>query len=131
GKIGSDMFGELVQRSLAEKDIDTSLVMVEAQASTGVTAVLNYDEDRAMVTYPGAMASLTINDINDESLMKARHLHFSSLFLQPGIKNDIATLFRRAKALGLTTSMDAQWDPTEKWEFDYKEILPLVDIFLP
>ena len=36
-----------------------------------------------------------------------------------------------AKEAGLTTSFDAQWDPSEKWELDYRNILPYVDIFLP
>ncbi len=36
-----------------------------------------------------------------------------------------------AKDLKLTTSFDMQWDPEEKWNLDYKKILPFVDIFLP
>jgi sugar/nucleoside kinase (ribokinase family) len=36
-----------------------------------------------------------------------------------------------AKSLGLTTSLDTQWDPAERWDFDYANILPHVDIFLP
>lgn len=131
GKIGPDAFGDLVKKSLIEKGIDTSLVITEKNISTGATIVLNYNEDRAMVTFPGAMDYLTIDDISDESLLKAKHIHFSSLFFQPGIKNDIHVLFKRAKDLGLTTSLDTQWDPSEKWDFDYKSILPFVDIFLP
>lgn len=131
GKIGIDPFGDMVKRSLIEKGIDTSLIIPEKNISTGATIVLNYDEDRAMVTFPGAMDYLTIDDISDESLLKARHIHFSSLFYQSGIKNNIQILFKRAKDIGLTTSLDTQWDPSEKWNFDYKNILPFVDIFLP
>jgi sugar/nucleoside kinase (ribokinase family) len=32
---------------------------------------------------------------------------------------------------GLTTSLDIQWDPAEKWNFNYKEVLPFVNVFLP
>src|SRR5690606_26502760 len=32
---------------------------------------------------------------------------------------------------GLTTSFDAQWDPSEQWELPLEELLPHVDIFLP
>jgi sugar/nucleoside kinase (ribokinase family) len=84
-----------------------------------------------MVTYPGAMNELTIKNITAEQLANARHLHFSSLYLQPGIKPDIAELFRLAKAAGMTTSLDMQWDPFEKWDLPYQEVLPLVDVFLP
>jgi sugar/nucleoside kinase (ribokinase family) len=43
----------------------------------------------------------------------------------------VITLFERAKKIGLTTSLDVQWDPSEKWDFDFRKILPNVDLFLP
>jgi sugar/nucleoside kinase (ribokinase family) len=131
GKIGKDAFGDLVINSLKEKGVDTSMIIVEEGICTGATICLNYEEDRANVTHTGAMEILTIDDINDEQLSQAKHVHFSSVFLQPGIRNDIGNLFSRAKTLGLTTSLDTQWDPAETWDFDYKSILPFVDIFLP
>ena len=131
GKIGNDSFGDLVKESLSEKGIDISLVIAEDGLTTGATVVLAVGEDRANVTYPGAMDYLTINDISDESLLQAKHIHFSSFFIQPGIRKDVHSLFKRAKELGLTTSLDTQWDPSEKWDFDYKSILPWVDLFLP
>jgi len=27
--------------------------------------------------------------------------------------------------------MDIQWDPDEKWDFEYQAVLPFVDVFLP
>ena len=51
--------------------------------------------------------------------------------MQPGLKPDIRVLFEKAKLIGLSTSMDPQWDPFEKWDLDYKSILPMVDVFLP
>lgn len=131
GKIGNDTFGDLVKESLSEKGIDTSLVIEEDELTTGATVVLAVGEDRANITYPGAMDHLTINDISDESLLQAKHIHFSSFFIQSGIRKDVPSLFKRAKKLGLTTSLDTQWDPLEKWDFDYKNILPFVDVFLP
>ena len=131
GKIGKDSFGALVRDSLIERGIDTSMIIEDESIRTGATIILNYDEDRAMITHPGAMDFLTIQDITDEHLKQAKHIHFSSIFLQPGIRNDVYKLFARAKKLGLTTSLDTQWDPAEKWDFDYKSILPNVDVFLP
>ena len=72
-----------------------------------------------MVTYPGAMNNFDIIDISD-GLQKAKHLHFSSYYLQPGIRNDFGLLFEKAKQFGLTTSFDMQWDPDEKWDLNYK-----------
>ncbi len=131
GKIGKDSFGKLVKESLSSKGVDTTFIIEDDTLATGITVVLNYDEDRANVTHPGAMDHLTIQDISQEILECASHMHFSSLFLQKGIQNDIGRLFKMAKKCGMTTSLDTQWDPNEVWEVDFKHILPWVDLFLP
>jgi sugar/nucleoside kinase (ribokinase family) len=131
GKIGLDNFGDHILSSLHGKGVDTSNIIHTPHHNTGATIVLNFSEDRAMVTYPGAMSHLTLEDISTEKLLQARHLHLSSIFLQQGIRKDIVTLFRQAKTLGLTTSIDPQWDPSETWDLDLKALLPHVDIFMP
>lgn len=131
GKIGKDNFANVVLTSLEKKNVDTSHIIKSASLNTGATIVLNYDQDRANVTYPGAMNELCLEDIDFDFLSKARHMHFSNFFMQPGIRNAIPDLFRRAKEMGLTTSFDTQWDPDEKWEIPLDKILPYVDIFLP
>ncbi|HHE55661.1 MAG TPA: carbohydrate kinase family protein [Caldithrix abyssi] len=131
GKIGHDQFGELVLQSLENKGVSTEFIIQDKTLNTGATIVLNYDEDRAMLTHPGAMNHLTIKDITPEILKTARHLHFSSYYLQPGIREDVDQLFKMAKENGLTTSFDMQWDPEEKWQLPVQKILPFVDVFLP
>ena len=131
GKIGNDSFGDLVIESLRSKNVNVDLIIRDKNSNTGATVVLNYNEDRAMVTYQGAMNELTIDDISKETLSLAKHLHFSSYYLQPGIKKDIGRLLKMAKDSGLSTSFDMQWDPDEKWDLNYEETLPLVDVFLP
>jgi sugar/nucleoside kinase (ribokinase family) len=84
-----------------------------------------------MVTYPGAMSLLKATDIKDEVIQGSRHLHVSSVFLQPALKPGLVELFTRARDLGLTTSLDTQWDPDEKWDLPLRQLLPLVDVFLP
>jgi sugar/nucleoside kinase (ribokinase family) len=51
--------------------------------------------------------------------------------MQPGIRHELTSLFRRAKEAGLTTSLDTQWDPEEEWDLPLEELLPFIDIFLP
>ena len=130
GKIGKDGFASTVLNSLQSKGVDTSTIIQSDTLNTGATIVLNFDQDRAMVTYPGAMEDLRLEDINFESIATARHLHFSSIFLQPGIRNDLSILFKKAKSFGLTTSLDPQWDPAEKWDVNLQELLPLLDVFM-
>lgn len=131
GKIGKDGFASTVLDSLKLKGVDTSNIIQSDTLNTGATIVLNFDQDRAMVTYPGAMEDLRLKDINFESIASARHLHFSSIFLQPGIRYELPVLFKKAKSFGLTTSLDPQWDPSEKWEVALPELLPHLDVFLP
>jgi sugar/nucleoside kinase (ribokinase family) len=131
GKIGKDGFATTVLDSLQSKKVYTSRILTSGSLKTGATIVLNFDQDRAMVTYPGAMEDLKLEDIDWEFLTTARHLHFSSIFLQPGIRNDLPLLFSKAKSLGLTTSLDPQWDPAEKWDVNLADLLPQIDIFMP
>ncbi|MDX2432401.1 MAG: carbohydrate kinase family protein [Bacteroides sp.] len=131
GKVGNDQFAKQVFSTLEDAGVHTGNIIVSPDFQTGLTVAMNYDNDRAMVTYPGAMNDLRFEDISDVALQSASHLHVSSIFLQPGLKPDIITLFRRAKEAGLTTSFDPQWDPHEKWDVDLKDLLPHVDVFLP
>lgn len=131
GKVGYDSYAAQIGSSFKLSGVDVSNIQKSSTHLTGLTVAFNYDNDRAMITYPGAMADLTINDISDDVFMSASHMHLSSIFLQDGLKPDIVELFRRAKRHRLTTSLDPQWDPKEKWDIDLKALLPYVDVFLP
>ncbi|MFZ1290046.1 MAG: carbohydrate kinase family protein [Melioribacteraceae bacterium] len=131
GKIGKDIFGDLVLSTLKEKGVSIDFIIRDDKLKTGATVVLNYDQDRANITHPGAMEHLSINDITIESLQTAKHVHISSIFLQPNLKKDVYEIFKMAKDAGLTTSLDVQWDPAEEWDVDLEKLLPYVDVFLP
>jgi len=131
GKVGNDNFADRVCLTLKKSGVDIGNIIRTSEFSTGLTVALNYDNDRAMVTYPGAMHDLHIGDITDEALHTASHMHLSSVFLQEGLKPDVIGVFKRAQELGLSTSFDPQWDPHEKWDVDLKGLLPYVDVFLP
>lgn len=131
GKLGKDVFGKLVLDSLTASGVDTSMIIQDDAVNTGATIVMSFGEERAMVTHMGAMESLSLEDIRPEMLSQARHLHLSSVFLQPGIKNDLENLFKMAKQEGLTTSFDPQWDPSEQWDLDLNSVFSYLDVFLP
>ena len=131
GMIGHDSFGDLIRESLRAKGVDTSMLIESDTLSSGATIILNYGEDRAMVTYQGAMATMSFADIDKSVFEQTRHIHISSIFLQPALNADLEKVLAYARSRGVTTSLDAQWDPAEKWEFDYARILPLVSVFLP
>ena len=131
GKIGTDDFGRLIIDTLEQRGVSTDYVVRSSEYKTGATIVLNYGEDRAMVTHPGAMEQLIIEDITEEIIQNCRHIHISSVFLQTGILKKIGEILSLAKELGISTSLDPQWDPSEKWDLNLKELLPFIDVFLP
>jgi sugar/nucleoside kinase (ribokinase family) len=131
GKLGHDNFGDHIISSLKSRGVDTTHIIRSVKHATGTTIVLNYGEDRAMVTYQGAMKYMTMQDIPEDLFSSCRHLHLSSVFLQPGLTDDLGKLFQKAKSFGLTTSIDPQWDPAEKWEIGIQQLLPYVDVFMP
>ena len=131
GMIGRDLFGEVVKRSLREKKVDTRFVVESDACATGATVAMSYDEDRANLTYQGAMDHLRLRDLDPTLFEQTRHIHISSIFMQSGLRSDLEELFRTARNHGVTVSLDTQWDPAEQWAFDYPRLLPMIDLFMP
>jgi sugar/nucleoside kinase (ribokinase family) len=130
GVVGDDEFGRFMCDSLASARVDVSAVIVDKKQPTGLSVILSRGTDRAILTFLGAMCALQGRHITDSLLGKARHLHVGSLFLQTGLQGDVADLFRRARTLGLTTSLDTNWDPAGVWK-GVEEILPWTDVCMP
>ena len=114
GKVGDDVFGRFCVEQLTGAGVDVSLVRTDPLLPTGVTVSIS-DRDRALVTYPGAMEGLRADDATDSLLARFRHLHVSAYFLQRGLKPGLPSLFGRARAFGLTTSLDPGHDPYNEW----------------
>lgn len=131
GLLGKDNFGEFILNQLQSKNVDTRFVQFSDQYKTGITVVMNYDQDRANVTYCGAMDVFNINQLPWEHIQEFDHLHFSNYFLQAAMRPSIVELFKKAKEARLSTSLDLQVDPNDAWDFNYKDCLPYVDVFLP
>lgn len=130
GVCGDDVFGRFMLDEMQKRGINTSAVIVDPNQATGLTVILNKGNDRAILTFPGAIASLRAEDIPDDLLRQTRHLHVASYFLQDALRPGLSGLFARARALGLTISLDTNWDPSGQWQ-GLLELLPLVNIFLP
>ncbi|WP_433085010.1 carbohydrate kinase family protein [Dactylosporangium sp. CA-052675] len=97
---------------------------------TGLSVILSAPGDRAILTLPGTIPTLRPEDATDALLASARHVHVASLFLQPGLHAGLAGVFARARALGVTTSLDTNWDPSGRWS-GLDDILAVTDVFLP
>lgn len=131
GIAGDDSFGNFIIDELQSKGVDTEYIQKWKDQKTGATIVMNYGAERANISYCGTMELLKMEAIPWHQLSSFHHLHISSIFLQKRLRKYIGSILKRAKNMGLTTSLDIQWDPEEKWDFDYRKHLPLTDIFLP
>ena len=130
GVCSDDTFGRFMLAEMQKRGVDVSNVIVRADGQTGLSVILNRGADRAILTHPGLIAALRASDFSDALLRNARHLHVASYFLQTNLQPDLPDLFQRARSFGLTTSLDTNYDPSEKW-LGFDELLSQVDIFLP
>jgi len=131
GKVGADVYGEFCLGEMRAAGIDVSLVAPDPALKTGITVSVTSARDRALITYLGAMLALTAGDVTDAMLRDFEHVHIASYYLQENLRPGCAAIFERATGLGLTTSLDTGFDPSETWAPDIYETLKYVDVFLP
>jgi sugar/nucleoside kinase (ribokinase family) len=131
-KLGDDALGGIALERLKASGVDVSHVRrVDGGIQTGLTVILQREKLRNILTYPGTIFELRLEDLDVEYLTDSRHFHLSSYYLQRGLAGHIPELFRRLKAAGLTISLDTNDDPDDKWEGNLLEALRYVDVFLP
>ena len=131
GKLGDDAWGAFCLDALRGAGIDVASLRPDATLRTGITASLSSASDRALVTFPGAIAALRADEVDDALLAGADHLHVSSYYLQRSLRPGCRALFARARAAGLSTSLDPGFDPEQLWNSDLLDVLREVDVFLP
>ena len=128
--VGDDLMGRFVRTALEERGVDTRWLGTDPVQPTALTVVISAG-DRAILTQPGALSTTTASIIPDlDRLASLRHVHAASYFLLPMLAPELAAIFRHALQLGLTTSLDTNWDPAEQWS-GVDEVLPHVGTLLP
>lgn len=130
GVCGPDVFGHFMLAEMQKRQVDVSNVLLDPAQQTGLSVILNLVHDRAILTHTGALDQLRADQVTDDLLRQARHLHVASYFLQHNLRPGLPDLFRRARTLGLTTSLDTNWDPAGGW-LGLDELLSLTSVFLP
>ena len=131
GKVGPDAWGTQCLDAMSEAGVDVSGVRRGPELRTGMTVAISSADDRALVTYPGAIADLTADDIPETAWADVRHLHVSSYFLQRGLQATLPRLFRDARARGVTVSLDPGGDPDDRWDGGIRDALAAADLFFP
>lgn len=130
GIVGDDLLGHAVLEALRECGVDESTVTIEPAIPTGATVHLGTGEDRAMLTATGTIDRLRAEDVPREVLRHIRHIHAGSTGIQPRLRPGLPALYREARAAGVTSSFDTNWDPDRRWE-GIDPMLATTDVFLP
>src|SRR4029077_15388942 len=66
-----------------------------------------------------------------EWLRRGRHLHYCSYFLQTNLLPHASNILRRARTLGLSVSLDTNWDPANAWENGVMDSVRAANVFFP
>ena len=131
GVVGDDPFGRFMLEAMTARGIDVTACTVDPDRPTGATVILTSGRDRAMLTAMGTIGGLDVDAIPPTLLDRARHLHSGCYFLQEASRERLPGFFAAARARGLTTSFDTNWDPTERWDGGVTDMLRACDVFLP
>ena len=127
-RVGDDYFGRFCVKSLRENGVSTRYVRRDPALRTGVTIALSTAQDRALVTYLGAIAELSETDLRPDIWNGCTHLHLTSYFLQERLRPAFPRLMRAARTRGLTVSFDPNSAPTNNWPAEIWEAIAQADI---
>jgi sugar/nucleoside kinase (ribokinase family) len=131
GVVGQDVYGRFIRERLAAHGVDVGFVRAVPGIKTGLGVALDRRGDRAILTYPGSIDAVAERDVPDAFLASARHLHLGSFYLMRSLRLGIPRLVERARSLGLTVSLDPNWDPDQRWDGGLLNLLPHIDYCLP
>ncbi len=143
GKVGDDFIGEMIRQIVDNRSPGSAAGMiVDPAVHSSYTVVISPPGiDRLFLHDPGANDTFTADDVRYGVVEAASLFHFgypplmARMFLDDGI--ELSELVRRARATGVTTSLDtAAPDPAApagraNWPLILRRALPYVDAFLP
>lgn len=133
GKVGDDGFGDFMVQALVRNGIDPSGVVRDRAEATSATMVMVHgDGERSFIHYIGANAAFVESDVNYDLIKRAKVLHVAGAFLLPGIDGEpTARILKKARELGVITSLDTCWDSKGRWMSLLRPCLDGLDYFLP
>ncbi|MCD6522474.1 MAG: carbohydrate kinase family protein [Candidatus Diapherotrites archaeon] len=130
GKIGYDDFGDELLYAFKEEGVDTTHVM-QIEEHTGIVTVWVYEKgERSMVAYCGANAHIEPEDIDEDYIKGARHIHITSIEGPRAIEALIRAK-KIAKENGVSVSIDPGCIFAEKGLDTLQPLINGVDILMP
>jgi sugar/nucleoside kinase (ribokinase family) len=131
GKVGLDAFGDFLVKEVAGHGIDVRGVVRDADVhTTSAVAMVSPSGERSFLYSPGSSSEKwSPQDVDSSLLASAKILHVGGIMKLRNTQS--GTLLKRAKEMGLITSLDTDWDASGKWLELVEACLPHTDLFLP
>lgn len=133
GAVGRDEPGRFVLDALRRAGVDTGAIALTAAPTAATIALVNSAGSRKFLHRLGASADAFAGGIEftPDLLEGMSHYHLASLFILPQLRRQAYATLERARAAGLTTSFDTNWDPAGRWMEDVGPCLQHLDfVFL-
>lgn len=127
GALGNDFFSRFIREWAVEEGLCLDLVSQGDEPLRRVTVALPLHSERAFVSYVDPAPGPVELALRHAQAQKVRHLHFSGL----AIDERLPDLLRDCRARGVETSMDCQHREQTLEDPLVREILDLLDLFMP
>lgn len=141
GKVGNDLFGQAILQLIVSRGgkLVGGMVVAEGEYTSYSVILSAPGMDRIFIHAPGCNDTFAADDIRYDLLETSALFHFGYPPLMQHMYRDdgaeLADIFKRAKACGVTTSLDLSMPvgPASRanWQAILQATLPYVDIFLP
>lgn len=112
GKVGNDPFGAFLKKTLDDVKVDTSMLVMDNNASTTLAFVsLKSDGERDFVFNRGADELLKYEELDIEKIFKSNIIHFGSAtaLLSGEMKKTYIGLLKEAKEKNIFVSFDPNY----------------------
>jgi sugar/nucleoside kinase (ribokinase family) len=126
GMVGRDAHGDAILDVLRKAGVQMDISRTD-NPTTSTIVLVQSSSDRSFVHQPGASRDLT-PDLISYSAEGFSHFHLANPFAVTNIRPVGGEILARAKAAGLTTSLDTAWDTTGRWMEDIRPCLPSTDL---
>ncbi len=141
--VGDDLIGHAIIDFLSARspDLTRSIALRPGENSSYSIVLSPQRSDRIFLHFPGNNTTFGLADIDFDTIAQARIFHLGYPPILPRILasdgEEMAEIFRRAKATGVVTSLDMTLpDPLSAsgradWRAILRRALPYVDVFVP
>jgi sugar/nucleoside kinase (ribokinase family) len=130
GAVGNDSFGDFLVERLRGAGVEISGLRRTAAATATSVAIVARDGARGFLHRRGASAEMYVSAEEFDAGLAGgfQHYHMAGPYTLTRMRAVHPELIRRARAAGLSTSIDTQWDSQGKWLEDLEPSLPSTGI---